>query len=111
MSTEPIERRSKMPLWTPAEYAIWFAIRAVESAGDDPLLTGAAALLAQAKEKVADFVDSKIAHLSNGRPTVPFCGHLIDLTTGRCLRCLERTERLIEHGRLDCSHSEEAWDD
>ena len=50
-------RRSRVDLQTPAEAAIRAAMKAVEEAGADPLLTEAVVLLDQAKEKVADFVD------------------------------------------------------
>lgn len=50
-------RRIQVDLMTPAELAIREAMRIVEDAGADPLLTDAVVLLGQAKEKVADFVD------------------------------------------------------
>jgi hypothetical protein len=43
---------------TPAEKAICDAMAAVESVGAHPLLTDAVALLDQARNKVADYVDS-----------------------------------------------------
>jgi hypothetical protein len=42
---------------TPAELAIREAIRVVEEAGCDVLLTDAINLLSQAQDKVADFID------------------------------------------------------
>lgn len=50
-------RRCQVNLYTPAEKAISEAINAVEKAGAHPLLTDAVMLLAEAKEKVADFVE------------------------------------------------------
>lgn len=52
-----IPRRCRIDLYTPAELAIREAMLAVEEAGCHPLLTDAVNLLAQAKEKVADFVE------------------------------------------------------
>lgn len=42
---------------TPAEKAISDAMAAVESVGAHPLLTDAVALLEQARDKVADYVE------------------------------------------------------
>lgn len=57
--SDPYEppRRIRLDRLTPAERAIHDAVRAVEAAGCDPLLTDAVILLQQAREKVADFVD------------------------------------------------------
>lgn len=52
-----IPRRNRLDLNTSAEIAIREAVAAVEDAGAHPLLTEAVVLLAQAREKVADFVD------------------------------------------------------
>jgi hypothetical protein len=52
-----IPRRNRLDLCTPAELAIYDAVQAVEKAGAHPLLTDAVNLLAQAREKVADYVD------------------------------------------------------
>jgi hypothetical protein len=52
-----IPRRIDVRRNTPAELAIRAAVDAVEMAGCHPLLTAAVILLAQAREKVADFVD------------------------------------------------------
>lgn len=54
-----IPRRSRMDLWHDAERAIHDAVQAVERAGAHPLLTDAVVLLGLAKEKVADFVETK----------------------------------------------------
>jgi hypothetical protein len=48
-----------MDLWHDAERAIHDAVQAVERAGAHPLLTDAVVLLGLAKEKVADFVETK----------------------------------------------------
>ena len=53
-----IPRRARVDLYTPAETAIRNAMIVVEEAGAHPLLTEAITLLSQAKDKVADFVDS-----------------------------------------------------
>jgi hypothetical protein len=58
---------------TPAELAIRNAMLAVEEAGCDVQLTDAVTLLAQARDKVADFVDKKPAKV-----TCPLCSALID---------------------------------
>lgn len=50
-------RRNRLDLYTPAETAIWSAMKAVEEAGAHPLLTDAVMLLQQARDKVADYVD------------------------------------------------------
>lgn len=52
-------RRNRIDLFTPAEKAIWDAQAAVEAAGSDVLLTEAGNLLAQARDKVADFVEKQ----------------------------------------------------
>lgn len=54
-------RRNRLDHFTPAEKAIWDATQAVEAAGADPLLTDAVNLLAQASEKVADWVEKQQA--------------------------------------------------
>lgn len=51
------ERRCHVWEWTPAEIAINSAIQIVETIGADVRLTDAVILLAQAQNKVADFVD------------------------------------------------------
>lgn len=56
-----VPRRIRMDKWTPAEMAIWMAIQIIEVAGCDPALTDAVILLSQARDKVADFVDAKLA--------------------------------------------------
>ena len=55
-----LPRRCQLNLNTPAELAIREAMLAVEAAGAHPFLTDAVALLEQAKEKVADYVDTSI---------------------------------------------------
>lgn len=57
MNTNDIPRRIDVTRYTPAEVAIRAAMAAVEAAGCDPRLTDALCLLAQAKDRVADFVD------------------------------------------------------
>lgn len=51
-------RRACLDRFTPAEAAIYHAVQVVEEAGAHPLLTDAVNLLAQARERVADYVDS-----------------------------------------------------
>lgn len=53
-----VARRHRADLFTPAERAIYDAVRIVEEAGAHPRLTDAVLLLAKAQEAVADFVDS-----------------------------------------------------
>ena len=57
ISDNGFPRRNRVDLNTTAELAIRDAIRVVEEAGCDPLLTDAVMLLDSAREKVADFVD------------------------------------------------------
>lgn len=52
------ERKCHIWEWTPAEIAINAAIQIVENIGADVRLTDAIILLAQAQNKVADFVDN-----------------------------------------------------
>jgi hypothetical protein len=52
-----IPRRNRTDRYTPAEHAIRAAILAVEEMGAHTLLTEAVVLLAEAQEKVADFVE------------------------------------------------------
>lgn len=52
-----LPRRNYTDLFVPAEKAIWDATQAVEETGAHPYLTDAVVLLAQAREKVADWVD------------------------------------------------------
>lgn len=59
-------RRCRHDKHTPAEKAITEAMGAVEVAGCDVLLTEAVDLLAQARGKVADFVDRELAALPPG---------------------------------------------
>lgn len=53
-----IPRRAYMPEWTEAEHAIRAAVQAVEDMPGHVLLTDAVVLLGQAKDKVADYVES-----------------------------------------------------
>lgn len=53
----PLPRRSRLDLNTPAELAIFNAMQEVEKAGADVRLTEAIILLDKAKNAVADFVD------------------------------------------------------
>ena len=57
LSDNGLPRRCRMDLWVPAERAIQAATDEVERAGCHPLLTDAVNLLAQARAKVADFVE------------------------------------------------------
>lgn len=57
MANEKLPRRIQIDKMVPAELAIIAAMLAVEDAGCDHLLTEAVVLLAEAKDKVADFVD------------------------------------------------------
>jgi hypothetical protein len=50
-------RRYHLDLLTPAEIALWRAIRMTEESGAHPLLTEAVTLLQQAREKLADYVE------------------------------------------------------
>lgn len=52
-----IPRRCRVDLYTPTEKAISDAMQAVEGLPADVRLTDAVILLAQAREKVADFVE------------------------------------------------------
>jgi hypothetical protein len=66
MSDNKFPRRSCIYLLTPTEKAVWDAAQAVEKIGADVLLTEAAVLLQQAREKLADYFDEQIQNtLSN----------------------------------------------
>ena len=52
-------RRSRLDLCKPAELAIYNAIQEVEKMGADIKLTDAIVKLQEAKELVADYIDSK----------------------------------------------------
>lgn len=54
-----IPRRNRLDLNTPAEKAIYDAMREVEKLPADVKLTEAVMLLAKAKDLVSDFVDAK----------------------------------------------------
>lgn len=71
MSTDNIPRRIRLDLNTPAELAIRAAVDAVELVGAHPLLTEAVILLGQAREKVADYVDTVG---DSTRDICPSCG-------------------------------------
>jgi hypothetical protein len=58
--SDEIPRRCQVELMVPAEVAIMAAMYAVEDMGADVRLTNAVALLQQAKEQVADFIDGII---------------------------------------------------
>ncbi len=60
-----VPRRCRVDLLTPAELAIRKAQLAVEEVGADVLLTEAGNLLQQARDKVADYVEKKIAEVSD----------------------------------------------
>ena len=57
---ENFPRRNQVDKMTPAELAIYNAIRAVDQSGADPKLTDAIRKLQEAFELVADFTDSQI---------------------------------------------------
>lgn len=63
-----LPRRCRIDLETPAEAAIRAAIEAVEAVGAHTLLTEAVVLLAEAQEKVADFVELPDADIYRARP-------------------------------------------
>src|ERR1019366_5088061 len=52
-----IPRRCRIDLLTAAEFAIYYAMQEVEKLPADVRLTEAVILLAQARDKVADFID------------------------------------------------------
>ena len=54
-------RACRIDQFSPAEKAIYNAQQAVESVGAHPALTEAAVLLAQARAKVAEYVDREVA--------------------------------------------------
>lgn len=56
--TDEIPRRARLERLTPAELAIRDAVVAVEAAGADERLTRAVMLLQEARDRVADWVDS-----------------------------------------------------
>ena len=58
MSVPTLTRRCYVTQWTPAEKAIKAAVKAVEEAGCDSLLTDAVIFLDRAFERVADYVDA-----------------------------------------------------
>lgn len=76
MKTEPEKkneapRRSRLYLNTTAELAIYNALQEVEKMPADIRLTDTVILLGQAKDKVADFVDSekgKLWRMSKANP-------------------------------------------
>lgn len=54
-----IPRRNRLDLNTPAEKAIHEAIQEVEKVGVDSKLTDIVVMLANAKEKLSDYIDGK----------------------------------------------------
>jgi hypothetical protein len=64
-------RRNKLYLCTPAELAIYNAIKEVEKLGASVALTKAVNLLIEAKELVGDVVDAQIAGDIETPPTPP----------------------------------------
>ncbi|MEI8142878.1 MAG: hypothetical protein WCG90_08435 [Chitinophagia bacterium] len=54
-----IPRRNQLYLNTEAEKAIYDAIQEVEKVGVDPKLTDIVVMLANAKEKLSDYIDGK----------------------------------------------------
>lgn len=61
------QRRNSVCLLTPAEKAIYDAMQKVEELPADERLTDAVCLLQDAKNKVADYIDSNIEKLSEGK--------------------------------------------
>lgn len=59
-TTNDIPRRNRMDKWTTAELAIYNAVQEVEKMGANITLTNAVIKLAEAKDLVSDFVDSKM---------------------------------------------------
>lgn len=57
--TRELPRRVYMDMWSPAERAIYDAAQAVEGMGADVRLTEAVNLLAEARNRVADYVDEQ----------------------------------------------------
>lgn len=68
-----IPRRICIDRLAPAELAIYDAVRAVEEAGADILLTETVTILTQAREKLADYVDAQLAK-DHAVPKPPFAG-------------------------------------
>lgn len=71
-----IPRRVQIDRFSPAETAIYNAVKAVEDGPADPRLTHAVILLQKAREWVADFVDGidterYYPHTDVPRPKVP----------------------------------------
>lgn len=58
-NSDEILRRNCLDLLVPSELAVWQAKQAVEESGCHPLLTEAVILLAQAQNKVSDYVDAE----------------------------------------------------
>lgn len=54
-----LPRRSRLDCLTPTELVVFHAIQAVEEIGAHPLLTDAVILLGQAKDKIADYLETK----------------------------------------------------
>ncbi len=68
-SKEEFPRRARVDRWSREEKAIAEAIRIVEEAGADVLLTRAVVLLGEAQSQVADWIDAQ----GQVKPC-PFCG-------------------------------------
>lgn len=62
MAENEIPRRCYLERMTPAERAIWDAKEVIEGLPADTRLTQAVILLAEAQDRVADFVDGKDLH-------------------------------------------------
>ncbi len=73
---DQLPRRIRLDKHTPAEKAITDAMCAVEDAGCDPLLSDAVCLLADARNKVADFVDG-VARKPQGSSAKPTIGRIV----------------------------------
>ena len=86
-----ISRRARIDLMTPAELAIREAMLKVEEAGAHPFLTDAVVLLGQAKDKVADYVDSRC-----GDPKTPSLG-------GVSLTCTRDHGHVGKHECRNCT--------
>ncbi len=72
-----ILRRNRIDLLTPSESLIFAAQQSVEVTGCHPLLTEAAILLRQARDKVADYIDQEQSR-QNKMKTLPVLTTLED---------------------------------
>lgn len=65
---DQIPRRNRIDQFSTGEKAIFDAVQTVEAMGAHPRLTDAVVLLGQAREAVADYVDSKPVEEKAGVP-------------------------------------------